>query len=63
MADCAQTVLAPMSIATASNFLDNLATPRLSLNVNTLMLVNIAGYVREVLQSIREALEQQQQQQ
>jgi hypothetical protein len=41
-----------------AEFLDNLATPRLSLNVNTLMLVNIAGYVREVLQSIREALEQ-----
>jgi hypothetical protein len=41
-----------------AEFLDNIATPRLSLNVNTLMLVNIACYVREVLHSIGEALEQ-----
>jgi hypothetical protein len=46
----------PVGVLVAE-FLDNLPTPRLSLKVNTLMLVNIAGYVREVLQSIREALE------
>jgi hypothetical protein len=39
-------------------YLDAVAAPQLTVDVNTLMLVNIAGYVREVIMSIRDAVEQ-----
>jgi hypothetical protein len=47
---------APVGFIKAS-FADASAAPRLTAQLNTLMLVNIAGYVREVLESIREAVE------
>ena len=40
-----------------ARFDDNAPAPRLTAQLNTLMLVNIAAYVREVLESIREAVE------
>ena len=40
-----------------AHFAGAAAAPQLTAELNTLMLVNIAAYVRQVLESIREAVE------